>query len=54
MAITKVGVIPPIQTQILVSYKASYFLKRKHVQGLPWLRICCSQRFSHMEKVVAK
>ena len=23
-------------------------------QGLPWLRICCSQHFSQMEKVGAK
>ena len=23
-------------------------------QGLPWLRICCSQHFSQMEKVIAK
>ena len=27
---------------------------RKHMWGLPWLRICCSQHFSQMEKVGAK
>ena len=25
-----------------------------HMQGLHWLRICCSQHFSQMEKVDAK
>ena len=29
-------------------------LQEKPAQGLPWLRICCSQHFSQMEKVVAK
>ena len=27
---------------------------KKNMQGLPWLRICCSQHFSQMEKVGAK
>ena len=39
---------------ILVSREDLDKLVHKHIQGLPWLRICCSQYFSQMEKVGAK
>ena len=40
-----------VETEAMVN---RYFSNADQYQGLPWLRICCSQNFSQMEKVGAK
>ena len=40
--------------EILYQTKTVYGMRSEYYQGLPWLRICCSQHFSQMEIVGAK